>query len=700
MRKLMLSMLVLAIVHAMSSVVAGSPQTPGDAIAPGSAVATRAVRVGHSIKSIIVGTPLRPLEDRPVDVHLWYPADPTGFAEAPKTFYTSRLYGEPLAGLGDPLSWRIEAQIAREQAAIDPAGRAYPVIVFSHGATNDPIDYAYTLELIAAAGFVVAAPAHANNTQDDVRMDHVNTLAATLRLPRVFSCRDGLPSPCARTNVARSMADRVRDISAVLAALPGWYGDRVDVSHAGLMGHSRGTVTALVAAGGSVAAGTLPTGATMGCGATWGIDPLPGIKAVMGLAIGAAPITNCINFANVTVPVRLVAGARDANTPPAASEEAHNRLLASTDTQFFELPDTLHRSFDSTYCAQMQAAGAVAGNPRAILDKYTFDQILTSPVPERATQYCSLASFTNPVDITPLVRGFDFDTPPSVPTAGVDTETVKQWVIDGREPFKAGGEPFEGAVAFFSRILKHDPTPPAITYSISGSLGSSGWYTSNVVVNWAVTDTESDLTSSIGCSPVMVTADTAGDAFTCTASSAGGSSTLQTLVIKRDATNPTITYAGNAERYGVTDIVSITCEASDDTSGVASSTCEPVIRAAYTFEAGANTLTDSATDVAGNVGTGSATFTLEVTPGGVCELTRQFVRSSTAYEHLTPARKAAAQALTATICAWLSRIIPRLTPAQKALVLSVYRHHVAGLVKEGWLTVPQAATLTQLAGAL
>ena len=305
---------------------------------------------------------------------MWYPADPVGFADAPKTFYTSRLYGEPLAGLWDPLSWKIEARIAREQAAIEPAGRAYPVIVFSHGAMNDPIDFAYTLELIAAAGFVVAAPAHVNNTQDDVRMDYVNTKALALGLPPVFGCRDGLASPCNRTNVARSMADRARDISAVLAALPGWYGDRVDVSRAGLMGHSRGTVTALVAAGGSV------DPLTNGCGATWGIKALPGIKAVMGLAIGAPAITYCTDFAKVTVPVLLVAGALDTTPGPAVSLVAHTRLVASTDKQFVELPGTLHRSFASTYCAQMQAAGAVAGNPRAILDKHTFDQILTSSV--------------------------------------------------------------------------------------------------------------------------------------------------------------------------------------------------------------------------------------------------------------------------------------------------------------------------------
>lgn len=43
------------------------------------------------------------------------------------------------------------------------------MIVFSHGSTNDSIDYAYTLELIAGEGFAVAAPSHVNNTQDDVR---------------------------------------------------------------------------------------------------------------------------------------------------------------------------------------------------------------------------------------------------------------------------------------------------------------------------------------------------------------------------------------------------------------------------------------------------------------------------------------------------------------------------------------------------
>ena len=42
-------------------------------------------------------------------------------------------------------------------------------------------------------------------------------------------------------------------MSAVLDALKTWYDGDVDVQHAGVMGHSRGSVTALAVAGGSVA---------------------------------------------------------------------------------------------------------------------------------------------------------------------------------------------------------------------------------------------------------------------------------------------------------------------------------------------------------------------------------------------------------------------------------------------------------------
>jgi predicted dienelactone hydrolase len=653
----------------------------------GSALAAD-VRVGHAKKQITV-TGSRG-EARAVDVHLWYPAAAAGFAEAPRTVYRSALWGEDLGTLWDPLAWSVDARIARENVPIEPSGRAFPVIVFSHGSMNEPIDYAFTLELLAGAGFVVAAPAHSNNTQDDVRRDYVNGLAGS----QVLECNDGLPSGirrlCIRSttpppptpplpplmdDVPGSMADRVHDITAVLNALPGWYGDRVDASQAGVLGHSRGTVTALAAAGGSTA---------------WHIAPESRIKAVMGLAIGGPGptfggrgITFGANLADVHVPAVLLYGALDANSLPVISKDAF-AALGSTEKEIVEVGKAVHRSFDSTYCAQMQsAAGFAWANSRAVLDRHTVKGIVAAPISGEAMDYCSSASF--PPEIRPLVTTLTID--PKTRPAGFDfaraiptTELVSDDVI----PMV-----MERAVPFFARAL----TPPLIEHSIVGTFGTNGWYVSDVAVSWTVSDPESDVTSSAGCDPSSVTADTAGVTFTCTASSAGGSFTVVTPSMKRDATAPTVTYGGNAGTYGVDDTVSITCMPHDNLSGVAESTCRPVSGPAYTFGSGAHTFDATATDNAGNVGTGTATFTVEVTPSGLCALTREFLRSPTA-------PGAAVDALSATACAWVSRIVSRVTPAQKALAVGAYEHVVTALVTPGWLTAAQAETLARLAHAL
>jgi predicted dienelactone hydrolase len=470
----------------------------GSATAAGSSAREQGLRVGHTVKRIVVqGSTLCPglvadpnctLEPRQVDVHLWYPADRRGLSDAPKTVYKSALHGnelilpEPIPSTWEPLSWSVEAEIARENAVIDRHGKAFPVIVFSHGSTNDPIDYAHTLELIAGEGFVVAAPSHVNNTQDDARTDFINTQAGA----QLFACRDGRPSPCSRTNIPRSMQDRVRDISAVLNALPGWLGDRVDVARAGVMGHSRGTVTALAAAGGS---------------STWGFGPETRVKAIMGMAIGAPAITFAANLANVTVPAVLVAGGLDRNPPDAQSvSQMAFDTIKSPDRLFVGIPNATHRSFDSTYCGQLQSAGAAfdldhdgvvelpeldtdgdevverseLDSTRAILDLHTVRLIAASApggASGKAIHYCASEFFTSPVDIRELVGAHAVATPgipssefscsgeevrvcaplPSsecpptnnVPCTGLDTEEVKSGVK-------------EIAVAFFDTALKPD----------------------------------------------------------------------------------------------------------------------------------------------------------------------------------------------------------------------------------------------------
>jgi predicted dienelactone hydrolase len=452
-----------------------------------------AADVGHTVRHVVVpGSALS--EPRQVDVHLGDPsADVAGH---PLSVFSSARYRHPLPAPYTPLGWTVAAELAHEDAPIAPSGRPFPVIVFSHGSTNDPIDYAHTLELIASHGFVVAAPAHVNNTQDDVRIDFANA-RANAGIP----CNDGRPGPCSRPQVAFSMADRVRDLSSVIDALPGWFGPRVDMARVGALGHSRGSASILAAAGGSgprVAgdANCQATGTTC-----WPVTPEPRIQAVMGLAIAAMPLAQHIDFGNITVPVQLVAGFLDRTSPQAVSEFAFDHI-ASPDKAFLSLPQGVHRTFDSTYCDQAQSAGALAqSDPNAILDRHTFELTVLAPPTGssgRAVEYCSFATFTEPVDIRPLVESASgyVVTSSNTPSTGLETDAVKvqmaQLAVDffGAKLARAAGGEVGGTVPATLSLTLGDPASfGAFTPGVDGEYLAS--------TTAGVTSTAGDATLSV-----------------------------------------------------------------------------------------------------------------------------------------------------------------------------------------------------------
>jgi len=309
---------------------------------------------------------------------------------------------------------------------IDRGHRPFPVIIFSPGHTSDALGYVYTLEALASFGFVVAAPDHLNDTQDDVRIDFINSQAHFTLIP----CFDGLAPPCLRPDVPKSMTDRVHDISAVIDALPTWFGNRADMSRVGVMGHSRGSVTALAAAGGST---------------TWGFPAERRVKAIMGLAIGAPAITFGVDLHNVTVPAVLVAGGLDSNAPPALVQAAFD-MLGSAEKKFVLIENAVHCHFCSGLCAQTQSSGAIAAaSPRAILDLHTVRWLVNFPSFGAVMDYCRFETFTDPSDIRPLVAsltGFSV-TPANVPTTGLDSTEVKEEVT-------------KLAVLFFGNVLEGD----------------------------------------------------------------------------------------------------------------------------------------------------------------------------------------------------------------------------------------------------
>jgi hypothetical protein len=239
------------------------------------------------------------------------------------------------------------------------------------------------------------------------------------------------------------------------------------------------------------------------------------------------------------------------------------------------------------------------------------------------------AGFTNRIDVqiklfegTNAIEIHSVVVPPSSYqlTQGIENAAgTDAYFVPGR--VAANFELVNDAVRFTPPL---DNTPPVIAASVSGTVGANGWYTSDAVVTWSVTDPESAIASTSGCGDVTIAADQQATTYTCSATSGGGSAS-ESVSVKRDATSPVVTYDGNAGSYTVDQSVSITCSASDATSGVAGTTCADVSGDAYAFGVGTSTFSASATDNAGNLGGASTSFTVSVTPASLCNLVRRWV---------------------------------------------------------------------------
>ena len=124
-----------------------------------------------------------------------------------------------------------------------------------------------------------------------------------------------------------------------------------------------------------------------------------------------------------------------------------------------------------------------------------------------------------------------------------------------------------------------DTSGPWIEPVVSGVKGNNVWYRGDVRIRWEVRDPQSAVQSTSGCEEIVLTTDTAGTDITCTATSAGGTSSITHRVF-RDVTPPNLvekrTHAPNAYGWNKTDVV-VSYECSDDTSGMATTCPAPRI---------------------------------------------------------------------------------------------------------------------------
>jgi hypothetical protein len=148
-----------------------------------------------------------------------------------------------------------------------------------------------------------------------------------------------------------------------------------------------------------------------------------------------------------------------------------------------------------------------------------------------------------------------------------------------------------------------DTTPPVITKVVTPASpnGNNGWYKSPVSVDWTVSDPESAISSQNGCDDFTINSDQLEQTYTCTATSAGGTSS-DSVTLKVDVTKPTnVQFTGGglsdggSYDFGDVPAAPTGCTADDATSLLDS--CDVT---GYSTDVGNQTLTAKATDKAGN----------------------------------------------------------------------------------------------------
>lgn len=290
-RRIVASILILL----SAPIYAGVPSVPG-ADAPELAalgnygVGFRSVTFTHQdqpdVENGDSGGAEVPNHDRKLQVDIWYPAS---VKNGKKTVtYRGSLWAEP------PLP---PVNFTQEGIAIGGAkatGNRHPLVIISHGYSNNPAVMTWLTENLASKGYVVAAIHH----------------------------RDPNPYVVSTTTRAAPNFNRPRDIVFVASQLRDYLGELIDPDNVALIGYSQGGYGVLTAGGatldplgpnmGLVAGGALKRSARGGADAD--AVKLAGVRAIVALApAGGAPSSawGADGLAALTAPLLLIQGDSD-----------------------------------------------------------------------------------------------------------------------------------------------------------------------------------------------------------------------------------------------------------------------------------------------------------------------------------------------------------------------------------------------------
>ncbi len=238
-----------------------------------------------------------PRRDRALTVDLWYPARPTPGAPA---VYTASFPSEPPA---PPVTFSVPGIAVRGAPAARPA--SFPLIVVSHGYSNDPAAMTWLTENLASKGYVVAAIRH-----DD-------------------------PPITDRSKFAGPLLRRPLDIAYVTDTLRKTLAQEhlVDAARVALIGYSMGGYGALTAAGATLDPAGPPTqlvpggllqpyvrGALQQDGVA--VKGLRAVVAISPAGGGTLAAWGPQGLLGIDIPLLLIAGDRDRTVDYASGARA------------------------------------------------------------------------------------------------------------------------------------------------------------------------------------------------------------------------------------------------------------------------------------------------------------------------------------------------------------------------------------------
>ncbi|TMM14438.1 MAG: hypothetical protein E6G01_12660 [Actinobacteria bacterium] len=259
-----------AIVVAAAVTFASCGSGPSGSSAPAATASTVAPTGRPALGPFAVGTMMRTLVDtsRPTAAQGGAPARPS------RTLVTTILY--PAVGPASP------SPAARANAPPEAAAGPFPLIVFAHGSSAAPADFAALLGSWAAAGYVVAAP----------EFPLTGTHA---------------PANSQFTDYVNQPRDVSFVIDQMLGAPPPSLAGLVDARRVGVAGHSIGGATTMALAFNSCC-----------------LDPR--VKAVVVMAGVALPFSGGTYFGRVASPPALfLQGSADQRVVPATGISLYNQ---------------------------------------------------------------------------------------------------------------------------------------------------------------------------------------------------------------------------------------------------------------------------------------------------------------------------------------------------------------------------------------